>query len=115
MSIKNTPAEQMPEGLISIRNEEGRPIKLEIHLDHVDARYPETRYMKCYIGEHTVTGMIASLTGLSLSTSKQYWMDVIVKGGNSNMGEWLQNLAYTNACRLGYPDMFEMTEYIYRN
>ena len=109
-----TSAKQMPEGLIALRKEIGKPIRLELHLDHVDIKYPETRYMKVYIGESLVTGMIANLTGLGLSESKKYYGDITVKGGGSDMGEWLQHRAYEHACRLGYPDMFDMTEYIYR-
>lgn len=85
------------------------PVKLEIGLDKLICHYPETRYFTIKINGHTVTQMVANALGRKISK----YGSIIIHGGGMDMGFAVQNDLHYKACREGYNDFFNESEYKY--
>ncbi len=101
-----------------INNKIKQPIKLELTLDKVvydpHRQGKDTRYFKVCIGDANVSQMVANATNLKISKAKGTYNDLIIHGSGMDMGFALQDRMYRAAVRNGHPNMFDRSEYIYR-
>lgn len=96
-----------------MKNTSGKQIKLEIGLDKVVFRHPQTRYFSVFVNGKNITEMVANALGRKTSYSKDTNGSMIVHGCGMDMGFAVQNAVYKHCCSEGYPDLIDRDDYTY--
>ena len=99
------------------RNNLGKNVQLSIGLDKIANKLSpngnQSRYLRCFLDGHEVTGMVASLCGFKTSNAKDTKGCIIVHGCGMDMGFYVQDRVYSYAFRNGGKEMFSSSNYNY--
>lgn len=99
------------------KNGLGKDIRLSIGLDKIANKLSpngnQSRYLRCFLDGHEVTGMVASLCGFTTSNAKDTRGCIIVHGCGMDMGFYVQSKVYSCAFENGEKEMFDKSNYNY--
>lgn len=99
------------------RNKLGKNIMLSIGLDKLANRLSpsgnQVRYLRCFLDNHEVTGMVASLCGFKLSKARDTYGCIIVHGCGMDMGHYIQDRVHSYAFQNGEKELFSDSDYHY--